>query len=155
MKTGLFIGRFQPFHNGHLDAINQILKECDKIIIGIGSSQENNTEENPFSAEERKKMIEKVLPDIEIVFIPDINDDEGWAEHVEKLCSKFDVAYTGNEWTKECFEIQGKYKIIEVKKNLDIEATRIRELIKEGKRWEDLVPEDIVEIIKKKKELLL
>jgi len=53
----LFIGRFQPFHSGHLDAIKQISEE--EIIIGIGSSQYSKTEENPYSFEERKKMIKK------------------------------------------------------------------------------------------------
>ena len=61
MPTALFIGRFQPFHNAHLEDIKNILKEADEIIIGIGSSQESNTKENPFSYEERKEMIEETL----------------------------------------------------------------------------------------------
>lgn len=55
----LFIGRFQPFHSGHLDAIKQISE--DEIIIGVGSSQYSGTEDNPHSFEERKKMIERSL----------------------------------------------------------------------------------------------
>ena len=59
MKKALFIGRFQPFHQGHLDAIKQISE--DEIIIGIGSSQYSKTDDNPYSFEERQKMIEKTL----------------------------------------------------------------------------------------------
>ena len=51
----LFIGRFQPFHNGHLKVVQEILKEFDEVIIGIGSSKYSGTLDNPFSGEERKK----------------------------------------------------------------------------------------------------
>jgi len=32
---GLMMGRFQPFHLGHLDLVRQILKECDEVVIAI------------------------------------------------------------------------------------------------------------------------
>jgi nicotinamide-nucleotide adenylyltransferase len=59
MKKALFIGRFQPFHPGHLDAIKQISEP--EIIIGIGSSQYSKTTDNPYSFAERKTMIEQNL----------------------------------------------------------------------------------------------
>ncbi|HDM88409.1 MAG TPA: nicotinamide-nucleotide adenylyltransferase, partial [Candidatus Bathyarchaeota archaeon] len=43
MRRGLFIGRFQPPHLGHLHAIKQALEECDELIIVIGSSQYSHT----------------------------------------------------------------------------------------------------------------
>jgi len=55
----LFIGRFQPFHKGHLLFLKSIYTQYDKIIIGIGSSQYSNSLDNPFSYDERKMMIEK------------------------------------------------------------------------------------------------
>jgi nicotinamide-nucleotide adenylyltransferase len=53
MLKALFIGRFQPLHLGHLDALKQISKE--EIIIGIGSSQYSGTKENPYNFEQEKK----------------------------------------------------------------------------------------------------
>ena len=42
-ETGLYVGRFQPFHLGHLEAIKHILKKVDTVIIAIGSAQYSHT----------------------------------------------------------------------------------------------------------------
>ena len=55
--NGLLIGRFQPFHLGHLDALKFALSKVEKLWIGIGSSNKPNQKQNPFSADERKQMI--------------------------------------------------------------------------------------------------
>jgi len=60
---GLMMGRFQPFHLGHLDLVKQILSECDEIIIAITSSQFNYLEKDPFTAGERIEMIHQSLKD--------------------------------------------------------------------------------------------
>ena len=57
---GLLIGRFQPFHNGHLYLIKEALQSVDRLIIGIGSSNVQN-EDNPFDYETRKEMIQTVF----------------------------------------------------------------------------------------------
>ena len=49
VKRGVFIGRFQPFHNGHLEAIKKLLIEVDELIIMIGSSQYSHSFDNPFT----------------------------------------------------------------------------------------------------------
>ena len=54
---GLLIGRFQPFHLGHLEALQFALSKVDKLWVGLGSSNKPPQKSNPFSAEERKKMI--------------------------------------------------------------------------------------------------
>ena len=48
-KTALFIGRFQPFHNGHLYSLNKCLEIGEQVVIAVGSSQESGTENNPYS----------------------------------------------------------------------------------------------------------
>ena len=88
----LFIGRFQPLHNGHLKVIQQLSKDFDELIIGIGSSQYSNTLDNPFSSDERKQMIEKSLNRFNInkyniVLIPDIHNPPKWADHVLSIFS--------------------------------------------------------------------
>jgi len=87
MINGLFIGRFQPFHLGHLHIVKEALKQVDKLFIGIGCAQEQNTKENPFSAKERKEMIDLALKKIKncsVYEIPDFDDDNDWVKYIEK-----------------------------------------------------------------------
>lgn len=121
----LFIGRFQPFHSGHLDAIKQISE--NEIIIGIGSSQYSGTNDNPYSFEERKEMIEKTLgKKHKIIAIPDIHDAKNWVAHVEKIVGRFDVVYTGNNFVKQLFE-EKRYKVKKIKIKIKTSGSEIRD----------------------------
>lgn len=146
----LFIGRFQPFHLGHLDALKQISE--NEIIIGIGSSQYSNTEENPYSFAERKEMIEMILKDIpnkniKIIAIPDIQDPPNWVEHVKNLVPNFDAVYTGNDFVAELFQDKN-YSVKPILLNKKISGTEIRQMIKEKNiTWKNLVPEEILELL--------
>ena len=59
-KRGLIIGRFQPFHNGHLKLIQQVLEECEELIIVIGSAQFNYLYKDPLAGE-RIEMIHATI----------------------------------------------------------------------------------------------
>lgn len=153
MTTGLFIGRFQPFHKGHLQDIIDALKEVDELIIAIGSSQFSHIEENPFSVEERIEMIEDTLiaKDISsytIFPIPDISDDEKWVKHVEVIVPEFDIVFTGNELTEKLFK-EKNYKIRKVTILQGINGTTIRDKIVRDENWQELVPKEVADFIKK------
>jgi len=60
------MGRFQPFHLGHLDLVRQILKECDEVVIAITSSQFNYLETDPFTAGERIEMIHSSISEADL-----------------------------------------------------------------------------------------
>lgn len=152
MKLGLFIGRFQPFHIGHLSDIKNALKEVDELVIGVGSSNEKHTKENPFTVEERIEMIDLVLPANNIgkytVFpIPDFGNDKKWLEHVETLVPKFDIVYTGNKWTERCFKRRYKVKRVDMMKG--VSSTIIRNRMLKNKDWQSLVPKEVVDFISK------
>jgi len=127
----LFIGRFQPFHAGHLDAVKQIKEK--KIIIGVGSSQYRNTGDNPFSFEERKRRIDKTLARLninyKIIAIPDIHDAKNWVAHVENIVGKFDVVYTGNSIVEQLFKEKG-YVVKKPNINIKISGTELRNKMK-------------------------
>ena len=61
MISSLYIGRFQPFHFGHLSVVKKIIEKGEFLIIGIGSAEDNFLPENPFTASERWEMITLAL----------------------------------------------------------------------------------------------
>lgn len=152
MVTALIIGRFQPFHLGHLRLIEEAAKEADDIIIGIGSSQYSGTEQNPFSAEERRKMIQGSIPEeikYSVYDIPDIGDDKRWVSHVENLVPEFDVVYTNGPLERRLFSLAGHRVHATGLYNRDkFSGTEIRKKMLEGREWEKLVPEGTRKVIK-------
>ena len=151
----LFIGRFQPFHNGHLEIIKNIKDKYEKIIIGIGSSQNGNNIINPFTVEERKLMIQKTLKlykinNYNIVKIPDINNYPKWVSHVKNIVPDFDAVITNNPITKSLFKKKG-YLIVKTKfyNRKEFSGENIRKKILLDENWENSIPKPVYNIIKK------
>lgn len=152
VKRGVafFVGRFQPFHLGHLDVIKQILRKYKKVIIGIGSAQYKNVPKNPYSAALRKKMIDKSLRAAKIprrkftiVKIPDIHNDTKWVSRVEKLTPKFETVYSGTPRVQRLFRKAKKYRVVRPKFNLKISGTEVRRRMREGRNWKELVTREV------------
>ena len=61
----VFIGRFQPFHQGHLQVIQSGLAQADKLIVLIGSSWQARNPRNPWLHSEREHMIRACLSEDE------------------------------------------------------------------------------------------
>lgn len=155
IMKALFIGRFQPFHNGHLKVVQKISKEYDEIIIGIGSSQYSDTIDNPFTAEERQEMINQTLKKVgiknyKIILIPDIHNPPKWVDHVLKIFKDFDVVISNSELTNYLFSDKG-FKVIKTPlyDKDKFSGKEIRKRIRENKQWDNLVPKEISIIIKK------
>jgi len=152
--NALFIGRFQPFHKGHLMLLQSISSQYDEIIIGIGSSQYHNTIDNPYSEDERKKMIAKSLDKIginnyKIVLIPDIHNPPKWVSHVLSIVRDFDVVISNNSFTKQLFSEKGYFvKITPYFEKERYSGEEIRRRMINNEKWEDLVPKAVAKIIK-------
>ena len=131
----LFIGRFQPFHKGHLKVVENIAGKYEEIIIGMGSSQYKETIDNPFSSDERNQMItdslqESNVNNYRIVLIPDI-------------------LIANDSFTKQLFSDAG----YDVKKTIlfgreKYSGKKIRKKMILNEDWESLVPDRVAQIIK-------
>ncbi len=155
MRRGVFIGRFQPFHKGHLYAVKRILEEVDELIIVVGSAQMSHELENPFTAGERIEMIRRAL-DAEgidrgrymLIPIPDAPAHTVWVSMVESQTPRFDVVYTNQPLTRRLM-LEAGYEVrgIELYERERYEATEIRRRILMGEDWRDLVPEKVYEYL--------
>ena len=156
-KIPLFIGRFQPLHKGHLHVIINILKQHDKIKIGIGSSQLSYLKNDPFTSDERKQYIESTLesegisPDkYEIFEIPDIFNARKWVEHVTSVVGDVDIIYSNSEWVRELFQNKGYSLADKLLIEMDkFNATVIRNAINnDNQLWIELVPKPVSTLLK-------
>lgn len=73
-KASLFVGRWQPFHKGHKELIESVLKRGKPVVIAIRDTPK--TSKNPYTISERRSMIKKFLKKyedlVQIVVILDI-----------------------------------------------------------------------------------
>ena len=61
-NIAVFIGRFQPFHNGHLSVILEGLDRADHLVVLVGSAGSPRCHRNPFTFDERSRMIYESIP---------------------------------------------------------------------------------------------
>ncbi len=156
VKRGLFVGRFQPFHMGHLKAVKDILKKLDELVIVVGSSQYSHRMDNPFTAGERVTMIRQALEEegispsrYWIVPVPDVHVHMIWVAQVVGYTPKFTVVYTNDPLTRRLFVEAGyKVKPVSFHERELYSATEIRKRMLNGKNWEELLPGSVVRFIK-------
>jgi nicotinamide-nucleotide adenylyltransferase len=156
-RRGLMLGRFQPFHKGHLALTTQILSECDELVIIIGSAQFNFIDKDPFSAGERVLMIHEALKEAGIdlsrcYIIPVANDENNarWLAYLRSMVPPFDVLYSGNDFVKYLARSQDCDIAIEEPVFAEVNeynGTNIRHLMQDGKPWEHLVPPAVAKVI--------
>jgi nicotinamide-nucleotide adenylyltransferase len=149
---GFYIGRFQPYHEGHHHMVAEIAEEVDELVLGIGSAGDSHTERNPFTAGERIMMVTKSLVDVDIVTyavpIEDLDRNSVWVSHVQSMCPTFDVAYSNNPLVIQLFHEAG----VEVRRSPMfrrevLEGTDIRDKMIADEGWRKLVPDAVVEVV--------
>jgi bifunctional NMN adenylyltransferase/nudix hydrolase len=85
----VFIGRFQPFHAGHLQVVKEGLRRAERLIVLIGSAWQPRNPRNPWTHQEREQMIRACLPAEvqERVLCAPLMDipynDEAWVRNVQ------------------------------------------------------------------------
>jgi len=152
MKRGFYIGRFQPYHNGHQSVLEHIAKDVDEIIIGVGSAQLSHTVDNPFTSGERVLMITRALVSLGCPFyvipIEDIQRNALWVAHVRSMTPPFDTCYSSNPLVVQLFRESG----VDVQSPAMYErellsGTEIRRRILAGEPWKELVPRAVVQVL--------
>jgi len=155
MKYGILVGRFQPFHVGHLKAVKFAMSKVDMLWIIIGSAQKSHEPRNPFTAGERLVMIkmtldaEKINPKKWLVVpVNDVNDHSRWTDQIDLLIPRYDVVFTNDPFSTMLFK-KHKKKVVKVPmlKRKFLSATEVRKRIASGENWKELVPKQVAEMI--------
>ena len=157
VMRGLMMGRFQPFHLGHLDLVRQILSECDEVIVAITSSQFNYLEKDPFTAGERIEMIHNSLKESSIdmgkcyvVALENQLNISTWASYLKSALPAFDKVYSGNDYVSMLLSDSGISVIKpEFLKREHYNATKIRSMIMFDDDWKNHVPNAVFELLTK------
>ncbi len=157
IDRGLYVGRFQPFHLGHLDAIKEVLNKVDELVIVIGSAQYSHNLKNPFTAGERLVMIRHSLQEanvdlskVWIVPVPDVHLHMLWVPAVEGYTPKFNALYSNEPLTRRLFMESGyRVESISLFERQTYSSTIIRERMLKDEKWTSLVPRSVTDFINK------
>jgi nicotinamide-nucleotide adenylyltransferase len=154
-NRGLYVGRFQPFHLGHLEAINDVLKEVEELVIVIGSAQYSHNIKNPFTAGERLVMIRRALQEADVDYsrlwvvpVPDVHLHMLWVSALEGYTPPFDVVYSNEPLTRRLF-MEAGYEVKSIKffQRKVYTSTLVREKMLAGESWTTLVPKSVADFI--------
>jgi cytidyltransferase-like protein len=113
-KYAIFVGRFQPYHFGHIELINQKLKEGIPTLIMVRDIEPDD--KNPFTTEQTVSMIEKYHSikgdDVQVMIIPDIesvNFGRGVGYEVNEFTPPTDIAHISATTIRNCIEKQDDF----------------------------------------------
>jgi nicotinamide-nucleotide adenylyltransferase len=153
--AGLIVGRFQPFHRGHLAVVTDLRRAHPEssIILAIGSAQESFTAENPFTAGERVEMIQRALAESHVdrylpVPVADIHQHAQWVAYLRGLLPAFDVVYTNNPLTRLLFERERfRVESLPLRDRENYQGRVVRRRLLSGEDWKWLVPPAVAQYL--------
>jgi len=155
VNRGLYVGRFQPFHTGHLEAIKEVLEQVDELVIVIGSAQYSHNIHNPFTAGERLVMTRCALQEagldyskLWVVPVPDVHLHMLWVSALEGYTPHFNVVFSNEPLTRRLF-IEAGYKVKSIRffQRKLYTSTQVRERMLNGENWAALVPKSVADFI--------
>lgn len=156
-EMAVFIGRFQPFHQGHLVTCQLALEQAHQLIILVGSAMDGPMPKNPWSFKAVSAMIRHALPDsvqARVYIVPVLDslyDSHAWIKRVTDLVllhaqSDQGIALVGFEkdhssaylnWFQPWSRMHVSMHVL-ASQNVQLDATMIRECL-----WQDkLIPKD-------------
>lgn len=139
MKTGFIIGKFYPFHLGHMRLIDVALAHCDHLIVWVC---EKATQEIPGHI--RAAWISELYPEVEVRLVPDtLGDDDtpGWAAYTLRVLGRApDIVFSSEDYGEPYAKAMGSehFMVDRERTGVHISATMIRGGTHE--HWDYLAP---------------
>jgi cytidyltransferase-like protein len=153
-------GRFQPFHNGHLEYLRGAAERSDEIWIGITNPDparikpedsdpaRHLPESNPFSYAERLLMVKAAAADlgldpacVHVIPFP-VNEPELWPAYVPDGVTQYLRLFSawGDTKLERLREAGYEVVILDEGAEKEISGVDVREALREGGDWRSLVP---------------
>jgi nicotinamide-nucleotide adenylyltransferase len=150
---GVLWGRFNPPHTGHIALIEGLAKQVDSLTVAVGSAEQKNTRRNPFSGNERVKMLKSYLKErkVEVRDVVAVDDGSSWASSIDGLfqrCGRFDILFTDRKRIARL--VGNRVKVVGFSRRGRVSSTMIRDSIARGDdKWRRLTGRSVTELIDK------
>jgi nicotinamide-nucleotide adenylyltransferase len=161
-------GRFQPFHNGHLEYMRGAASRCEELFVGITNPDPTRIkpeaadparhlpEANPWSYAERLLMVKAAATDlglelsrVHVIPFP-VNEPELWGAYVPEGVTQFLRLFSG--WGGEKLERlrSAGYEVVVLDEGAekDVSGTDVRDALRLGGSWESLVPPGVARVLR-------
>jgi len=159
-RIALAVMRIQPLHSGHYSLLKLMLKDNDELVVVLGSAQEHGTLTNPFTPEQRKKMVELLTSPTDKVHVTSVSDlgpvsKEKWCSYVLDSVKQAGFPnpthyYAGSMSDADWYAASTMIPIILDRTGDNISATAVRRsILAKTNEWKTLVPEKLIGFIEK------
>jgi nicotinamide-nucleotide adenylyltransferase len=168
MRRGMIHGRFQPFHNGHLEYLRGAAASSDELWIGITNPDPARVrpepsdplrhlpESNPFSYAERLLMAKAAAADagvepgaVHVIPFP-VNEPELWHAYVPRGVTQYLRLFSDWGGTKlERLRAAG-YEVVVLDEGAQkqLSGADVRKALREHTDWERLVPPGVARVLR-------
>jgi len=134
-----------------VEAVQNLLKRVDELVIIIGSAQKSHELDDPFTAGERYVMIKDALNDLGIppmryhlLPVPDSPMHSVWVAQITSYAPPFDIVFSNDPLTRSLFrELGMPVESVEFYHRQIYSATEVRRRILKNGNWAELVPESV------------
>ena len=168
MRRGMIHGRFQPFHNGHLEYLRGAAERSDEVWIGITNPDparvkpepsdplRHLAESNPYSYAERLLMAKAAAADagldparVHVIPFP-VNEPELWGAYVPAGVTQYLRLFSDWGGTKLDRLRDAGYEVVVLDEGAvkQVSGADVRAAMREGGDWERLVPAGVARVLR-------
>lgn len=152
-STAIFIGRFAPLHNGHLEIIKYGEEHFDNFIVLVGSYGNELSLKTPFTWDERREMVDKVV-EAKTTIYPLRSfpfENERWAHQITGYDLNTILLAGRHEWYIDLLPY--KKQLICSSSNYGLSSTLVREIWASRTDLSPYVPQSTIDFLKTKESL--
>jgi nicotinamide-nucleotide adenylyltransferase len=162
-------GRFQPFHNGHLEYLRGASERCEEVFVGITNPDPERIkpeasdpvrhlpESNPYTYVERLLMVKAaaanagIAPErLHVIPFP-VNEPDLWHAYVPDDVVQFIRLFSDWGGTKLERLREAGYEVVVLDEGAEkeISGADVREALRSGRDWEALVPPGVASVLRR------